>query len=38
MAFRECVCGCDREVPLPLTGINADAGTVQQELMEWDGS
>jgi hypothetical protein len=37
MAFRECVCGCDREVPLPLTGINADAGTVQQELMEWDG-
>jgi hypothetical protein len=37
MAFRECVCGCDREVPLPLTGINADAETVQQELMEWDG-
>jgi len=22
---------------LPLTGINADAETVQQELMEWDG-
>lgn len=37
MAFRECVCGCDRELPLPLTGINADAETVQQELMEWDG-
>lgn len=37
MAFRECVCGCDREVPLPLTGVNADAGAVQQELMEWDG-
>jgi hypothetical protein len=37
MAFRECVCGCDREVPLHLTGINADAETVQRELMEWDG-
>lgn len=37
MAFRECVCGCEREVPLPLTGINADAETVQQELMEWGG-
>jgi hypothetical protein len=37
MAFRECVCGCSREVPLPLTGINADAEAVQQELMEWDG-
>jgi hypothetical protein len=37
MAFRECVCGCDREVPLPLTGVNADAETVQRELTEWDG-
>lgn len=37
MAFRECVCGRGGEVPLPLTGINADAETVQQELMEWDG-
>lgn len=37
MAFRECACGCDRKVPLPLTGINADAEMVQQELMEWDG-
>lgn len=36
MRSRECVCGCDKEVPLPLTGVNADARTVQMELLEWD--
>jgi hypothetical protein len=36
MKSRECACGCDRDVPLPLTGVNAQARTVQVELLEWD--